>query len=559
MAVAVQAGLFVFCALSNTLASTAGEFRVSIRVDASRTLGEVEPIWRFFGYDEANYTYMPNGKKLLTELGELGGGQVYVRCHHLLTSGDGSPALKWGSTGAYTETADGTSVYDWTIIDRIFDTYLECGLKPYVEIGFMPEALSTHPEDYPRNPPPNELVPIDTGQAYPPRDYGKWAELVYQWTKHCVEKYGAAEVNQWYWGLWNEPNIIYWRGTREEYFKLYDYSVDAVRRALPSARVGGPESAHGLDGNFLRDFLQHCSRGVNYVTGERGAPIDFISFHAKGAPEFIDGHVRMGMGEQLRQIDDAFRVIASFEGLNKLPVIIGEYDPEGCAACRGPHNAYRNGTMYSSYTAAVFPRIVELAEKHNINLDGALTWAFQFEGQPPFAGFRALATDGIDLPVLNVFRMFAKMSGQRVFMESSGRISTQRILERGVRELPDISACSSIDGDKMFVMAWHYHDEDICGSEAFVELKVSGLKRETGTAKMTRYSIDATHSNSYAVWKSMGEPVDISPEQRVRLEIADQLATCEVPITIPIKEGTVTVSFALPRQAVTLLIFDLKD
>ena len=72
----------------------------------------------------------------------------------------------------------------------------------------------------------------------------------------------------------------------------------------------------------------------------------------------------------------------------KLPVIIGECDPEGCAACREPRNAYRNGTMYSSYTAAVFPRILELAGKHNINLDGALTWAFQFEGQPPFAGLK---------------------------------------------------------------------------------------------------------------------------------------------------------------------------
>ena len=533
------------------------EFRVSIRVDASRTVGLVEPIWRFFGYDEANYTYMPHGKNLLTKLGELGNPQVYVRCHHLLTSGDGTPALKWGSTGAYTVAADGTPVYNWTIVDRIFDTYLERGLKPYVEIGFMPEALSTHPEDYPQNPPPNELAPIDSGQAYPPKDYNEWAELVYQWAKHCVEKYGVGEVNQWYWGIWNEPNITYWRGSREEFFKLYDFSVDAVRRALPTARMGGPESAHGLDGDFLRDFLRHCSRGANHATGGQGAPLDFISFHAKGAPEFIDGQVRMGMGEQLRQVDDAFRVIASFEEFGKLPVIIGECDPEGCAACSEPRNAYRNGTMYSSYTAAVFPRILELAEKQNINLDGALTWAFEFEGQPPFAGFRALATDGIDLPVLNVFRMFAKMRGQRVSTQSSGSVSTQSIMEKGVRGVPDVSACASLDGDKLYVIVWNYHDDDVRGADALVELTISGLPHEKGEVKLTRYCIDKNHSNSYEAWKGMGKPIDLTSAQREILEVASKLAECEPQTAIPIKEGIALLAFPLQRQGVTFIVLDL--
>ena len=94
------------------------------------------------------------------------------------------------------------------------------------------------------------------------------ANLSYQWAKHCVEKYGADEVNKWYWEVWNEPNISYWHGTHEDYFKLYDYAVDGVRRALPSARVGGPEVAGGPGGNFLREFLDHCAHGTNYVTGK---------------------------------------------------------------------------------------------------------------------------------------------------------------------------------------------------------------------------------------------------------------------------------------------------
>src|SRR5262249_49721059 len=100
-------------------------FSVSIHVDAAHSKGELKPIWRFFGYDEPNFTYMKDGQKLLTELSHLGPGRVSIRTHHLLTSGDGTPGLKWGSTGIYREDADGKPIYDWTIVDHIFDTFLE--------------------------------------------------------------------------------------------------------------------------------------------------------------------------------------------------------------------------------------------------------------------------------------------------------------------------------------------------------------------------------------------------------------------------------------------------
>ena len=205
-----------------------------------------------------------------------------------------------------------------------------------------------------------------------------------------------------------------------------------MRRALPTARVGGPDSA-GSGGKFTRDFLEHCLRGTNYATGKVGTPIDFVSFHAKGAPRFVEGHVRMGIAEQLRTMDQGFAMVASFPELKDKPVVIGESDPDGCAACQGPQLGYRNGTMYSSYTAASFVRAMDLADRHGVNLAGALTWAFEFEDQPYFAGFRALASNGIDLPVLNVFRMFAKMGGKRVAAESDGAVPLDEILKSGVR------------------------------------------------------------------------------------------------------------------------------
>ncbi len=485
-------------------------FPVAITVDASKPIGELTPIWRFFGADEPNYAYMKDGKKLLAELGKLGTSQVYFRAHHLLTSGDGSYALKWGSTSAYKEDANGAPIYDWTINDRIFDTYLERGVKPYVEMGFMPEALTTHPQDYPHNPPVNKRAPADAGQSYPPKDYSKWGELAYQWARHCAEKYGSGEVKQWYWEVWNEPNIFYWHGSRADYFKLYDYAVDGVRRALPSARVGGPETAGGPGGGFLREFLEHCARGTNYATGKSGSPLDFVSFHAKGSPVFTNDHVRMGMANQFRDINGAFAVIASFPEFKKLPIVIGESDPEGCAACREPRDAYRNGTMYSSYTAASFSREYELAEKYGVNFLGALTWAFEFENQPPFAGFRQVAGDGIDLPVLNVFRMFGKMSGQRIATHSSSGLDAEAILKSGVRGHPDVSALASLDKNQLAVLVWHYHDDDVPGPDAQVDLALNNFPFASGDAKMTRYSIDADHSNSYEAWQRMGSPQPLS-------------------------------------------------
>jgi xylan 1,4-beta-xylosidase len=527
-------------------------FPVTITIDAAHPGPDLTPIWRFFGADEANYACLPDGRKLLGELGQLAPQQVYFRCHHLLTSGDGDYALKWGSTSAYKEDSNGAPIYDWTVNDQIFDAYLEHGVKPYVEIGFMPEALSSHPQDYPHHPPVNERAPVEAGQSYPPKDYAKWGELIYQWTKHCVDKYGATEVQQWYWEVWNEPNIGYWHGSPKEYFKLYDYAVDGVRRAWPDARVGGPETAGGPGGSFLRDFLNHCAHGTNYVTGRIGSPLDFISFHAKGSPVFTNDHVRMGMASQLKNMRDAFAVIASFPEYRHSPIVIGESDPEGCAACREPRDNYRNGTMYSSYTAASFPRAAELAEQYGVNLRGALTWAFEFEDQPPFAGFRALASDGLDLPVLNVFRLFAKMGGQRLPVTNTAGFDASAILKAGVRGHPDVMAEAGLTPGKLTVLVWHYHDDDVPGPDADVQLEFTGLPVPDGSAVASQYRVDADHGNCYEAWKRMGEPLPPSAAQYAALATASRLAQLQSPEKVPVDHGAARLRFPLPRQAVTL-------
>ena len=546
--------------LSLLLTVTAFAQDVTIKVDAARPAGILRPVWSYFGYDEPNYTYMKDGKKLLSELAALSPVTVHVRAHNLLTTGDGVAALKWGSTNAYTEDAQGNPKYDWTIVDRIFDTYLERKMKPLVEIGFMPEALSVKPQPYRHEWGPDKTYNrIFTGWAYPPKDHKKWGELVYQWVKHCVEKYGREEVASWWWEVWNEPDIGYWQGTPEQFFELYDHAADAVKRALPAIRIGGPTTTGPKSekaAKFLRAFLEHVVSGKNYATGKTGSPLDYISFHAKGRPKFIENRVQMGSEFQMSDFDSGFAIVASFPTLKRLPIIIGESDPEGCAACSvrfHPQNGYRNGTMYSSYTAATFARKHELAAKHGVNFEGAVTWAFEFEDQPYFDGFRDLATNGIDKPVLNVFRMFGMMSGQRLPVQSSGAVALADMVKSGVKAQADINAFASRAERAIHVMAWNYHDDDIQVSPASVALKVAGIPATVKRALVKHYRIDEKYSNSYTAWKAMGSPQQRTPEQYSALEAAGQLQLLTSPQWMTPKQGVIDLSFGLPRQGVSLV------
>ncbi|MEO7496268.1 MAG: hypothetical protein ABIT83_25625 [Massilia sp.] len=530
---------------------------VAITIDAAKPKGPMTPIWAWFGYDEPNYTTAPNGKKLLSDIAAASPVPVYVRAHNLMTSGDGSYALKWGSTGMYSEDKDGKPVYNWTIIDQIFDTYIERKMKPLAQIGFMPEALSQKPQPYQHHwAPGTPYKDILTGWATPPKDYDKWAELIYQWVRHSVERYGKAEVESWYWEVWNEPDGLYMIApdVKREYFKMYDVAADAVKRALPTARMGGPHTAGA--GAFMDDFLKHVQDETNYATGKTGSPLDFVAFHAKGSPTVVDGRVRMGIGAHLTRLNKGFDIVARHPRLKGIPIIIGESDPEGCAACgmsTNPENAYRNGTMYSSYTAASLGREQDMAEAKGVNLIGAVNWSFEFEDQPWFAGFRDLATNGVNKPVLGVFRMFGMMSGERLAVEGDLAYDAVSIAANGVRgPRTDINAYATKGKRNIAVMVWNYHDDDIIDAGSPVALTIKGIP--AAKAVLRHYRIDQEHSNSYTAWKRMGSPAQPTSAQVAELQKASELAQLAPPQTLAIKGNSTTVKMQLPRQAVSLVV-----
>ncbi len=530
---------------------------VSLSVSLDRPIGAYKPIDRWFGYDEGNYTTTPAGRALLGELHDLSPVPVTIRAHHLFTSGNGTPELKWSSTGVYSEDAQGNPVYNFTLLDGIFDAYKQAGVRPMVELGFMPQDLAAvvpghdaYQVHYPKS-------TVSGASNNPPKDYAKWGELVRTVTAHLVQRYGESTVRTWYFEVWNEPDIDYWHGTLKQYEQLYDTSVAAVRAALPTAIVGGPASTgpSGRSGGpFLQGFLAHIAATKT--------PLDFISFHAKGQPKVLAdpanpaGTVTMGIRNELSDVDQGFATVAKFPQFQHLPIILSEADPEGCAACSSkvnPANNYRNGTLYPAYTAAAYKALFALQDRRQVNLIGMLSWSFEFEGRDYFEGFRDLSTNGIDKPILNLFRMTALLKGTRVQTTSTGEVPLETLLSTGVRTSPDVDAMATAAPHQATILLWNYHDSNTPAPSTPTTVTITGLPASLHTARLTHYRIDENHSNSYTAWQAMGSPQHPTPAQIAQLKSSAGLQTLTAPGSIPITHGMATVTTTMPRQSVSLL------
>lgn len=428
-----------------------------------------------------------------------------------------------------------------------------------VELGFMPKDLAADLPD--RHEPYQVHYPQSTisGKSNnPPKDYKKWGELARVVTAHLVERYGKEEVLNWYFEVWNEPDIDYWHTTPEAYWKLYDYAAAGVRSALPNAKVGGPASTspgHEKANLFLKNFLEHVNSGKSAATGGP-IPIDFISFHAKGLPMIEQGKVTMGINRELNDADKGFALIASFPKFRHLPIIISEADPEGCAACSSkvnPANNYRNGTLYPAYTAAAFKGLFELQDRHSVNLLSMLSWSFEFEDKDYFEGFRSLATNGVDKPVLNVFRMFGLMAGNRVKTTSTGAVPLDTLVKTGVRDTPDVDAFATHSAKEAAVLVWNYHDVNQPADPSPTTVTISGIPAGVHRVLLQHFRIDDTHSNAYTVWQHMGSPQHPSSQQYAELQAAGQLQLLTSPRWLVVTNGQVEISTEMPHEGISLL------
>jgi len=522
---------------------------VIIDVDATAARAQLVPVWAFYGYDEANYTTSPEGEALLRTLTAAHAAPVHVRTHFLFNTGDGVPALKWGSTNLYSEDSGGNPVYDYTLIDPIMDATVRAGALPLVELGFMPQALSVRPIPYENS----DTYTLDGGCFYPPRDYDKWGGLVASWAAHVKGRYPDAE-STWQWELWNEPDIGYWKGTFDEYARLYDYTEAALHGVFSGASLGGPAVASPERG-FLTQFLEHCATGTNAVTGQTGTRLDMVSFHAKGGVSLTNGHVQMDLGNQLRLHRVGFEAVAASAMFARTPIVISEADPDGCAACpvsRAPHYGYRNSPAYGAYEVAMMKRTLDLAAELGVNLRGVLTWAFTYPGSPYFAGYRALATNGIRLPVLNALELLGRLRGDRLAVTSSGAQPLSDILASSVREQPDIDALATSRGDLIQILVWHYHDDLVDAPPAPVTIQVQVPAAFGANVRVTHTRVDDTHGDAFTAWQSQGSPEMPSAPQLAALREAMEPVALGPDHVAPVADGAVSLSFDLPRFGISL-------
>ncbi len=468
--------------------------RIGIRADAP---GKPFPhFWeQMFGSGRAGLSLRESYRRDLTAT-KKATGFSYVRFH----------AIFHDELGVYDEDAQGKPVYNFSYVDQIYDGLLERNVRPFVELSFMPRKLSAtdhlHPFWY--KPFPN-----------PPKDYDRWAELVFRFTQHLIQRYGIDEVSQWYFEVWNEPNIDFWSGEPKEetYFHLYDSAAAAVKKADRRLRVGGPSTAQAA---WVDRFIDHCAK--------RHVPVDFASTHVYGNESAKDV---FGTDERIPQSDMVARAARKVfdqvkaSAMPALPILFTEYNA-----------TYLNDVQVTDSTY-MGPWLA-----NNIRLcDGLVTtmayWGFSdvFEEQgvvkkPFYGGYGLIAVDGIPKPAFNAFAMLHDLGTERIPLRSDSIIATRR-------------------ADKSLVLAvWNYVPADQIGSPKQVEVTIEHVSQ---FHRVRVRLLDQDHGSALTAWEAMGRPDFPSREQQKLLRAAGQMPPAEV------RPFFGSVSLSLPAHSLALV------
>jgi xylan 1,4-beta-xylosidase len=546
-----------------------------VEVDCRRWDGALRRIWTSFGYDELNWTATPRGKQNLASLHAFMEVPYTVRAHNLYTSGMGRGLPHWSSGNVYHEDAVGHPLYDWTLVDPVFDAWVHHGCQPIVELGFCPRALVPESATLPFTSMPSVYSAYEAGLwAWPPRDLQRWHDLVAATVQRYCDRYGPDVVRAWYWELWNEPDISYWQGTVEEYCHLYDVTVAAVTGALPEAQVGGPATT-GPGVAFLEQFLAHCAGGVNAVTGERGTRLDFVSFHTKGAafhpwrtygllgPEGAETPERASPStpKMLAEIRGNLEAIARYPRLRDLPVLVDECDasvPAHWGIYDNANFGYRNTAYYPVFQVQLMKKLLDLDSLGLARVHTATTWSWYFEGDRYFEGTRSLFTaSNIATPLLNAYRMLARLPDRRLRVDcDQGRGLTQL---GDAAAQPEVGGLAATNGsDRLAVVVWHHCDDQYRQGMAQITVTVRHLPFAGRSIQLRHYRIDHAHSNSYNAWVAAGRPQDPSAGQLAAIRAHQGLALCAPEQVMERAPDDISLSFELPLPGVSLLEFTVR-
>ncbi len=379
----------------------------------------------------------------------------YVRFHDILDD----------DVGVYSVDKHGRPEYNFSYVDQIYDGLLANGVRPFVELSFMPGALAAS-----QKPHAFWYKPL----ANPPKDYARWGELVYAFTKHLVDRYGLDEVAQWYFEVWNEPNIDFWTGEPKQstYFELYDHAARAIKRVSANLRVGGPATAQAA---WIPEFIRYCM--------DHHVPADFVSTHVYGndrSEDIFGTHERIPRSEMVaRAVRKVFNQVKASPRPD-IPIIWSEY----------------NATYMNEVAVTDSPFMGPWLANNIRQCDGMTSimsyWTFSdvFDEQgvvktPFYGGYGLIAEGGIPKAAFNHFALLHQLGNQRLEVESTSALATRR------------------DDGSHAIAVWNYAAPEERGSARRFGLVFQGLNRPA-TARI--HVVDAAHGSALTAWERMGRP-----------------------------------------------------
>jgi xylan 1,4-beta-xylosidase len=421
----------------------------------------------------------------------------YIRFH----------AIFHDELGFYDEDSSGNPVYNFSYIDQIYDGLLQNHVRPFVELSFMPKKLAS----------------ADIHQAFwyrpisaPPKDYDRWGAMIAAFAKHLVDRYGIDEVSQWYFEVWNEPNLDFWAGDPREatYYHLYDTTAKALKSVSPRLRVGGPATAQAA---WADHFIQHVA--------ENNIPVDFVSSHVYGndkAQDVFGTNETIPMNQMVcRAVEKVHKQIKA-SAKPDLPLIWSEFNA-----------AYDNQPKVED-TAFMGPWLGDTIRQCDGLTDMMSYWTFSdvFEEQgiikkPFYGGFGIVGEGGIPKPVFNAFKLLHQLGDRRIDVQSDSMLATKR-------------------ADGTLVLAvWNYSAPDDAGHAREIKIDLDGLK---GNHQAEVSEVDPEHGSPLPAYHAMGEPASPTAQQYAELKKAAALGP---PRTEKIKNDTL--SLTLPPKSLFLI------
>jgi len=443
-----------FCALQ-AARSQGAESAQSITIDAHAAGTPFPHFWEeMFGSGRANLAMRVSYRADLREVKKITDLR-YVRFH----------AIFHDENGVYSEDAQGNPIYNWSYVDQIYDGLLAEGVRPFVEISFMPKALAAHP-DY---------------HAFwykqivsPPKDYTKWDALITAFARHLIERYGIDEVSSWYFEVWNEPNIDFWTGSPKEptYFELYDHTARALKAVNSRIRVGGPATAQAA---WVGDMIAHAT--------QNNVPLDFVSTHVYGndsAKDVFHDDRPIAAHQMVCQAVKKVHEEIEHSARPGLPLIWSEFNA-----------TYMNEQPItdSIYMGPWMAQTISQCDGMT-NMMSYWTFSDVFEEQgvvktPFYGGYGLVAEDGIPKPAFDVFELLHALGTERLPAAADDVLATRRK-----------------DGT-VVIAAWNLVEPGADGAEKAVSLDLKGVAAD---ARATIQRVDASHGDTLDAWKKMGGP-----------------------------------------------------